>query len=128
MGLGSEATGPPRLGCRYSGYCAWRGVVRDSEAPEAAAAARRAYPELGSALYFEMSEQRTHAVLYELPGQRLNWLWCGTQRPARLCGWRVPPPPWPARTVVLRQPFWVLWLLRQSLAANSATQQPLACA
>ena len=76
--LGSGPKGPP-AGCRYSGYCAWRGVVRDSEAPEAAAAARRAYPELGSALYFELSEQRTHAVLYELPGQRLNWLWCGPQ-------------------------------------------------
>ena len=61
---------------RYSRYCAWRGVVRDSEAPDEAAAARAAYPELGSALYFELSDARTHAVLYELPGQRLNWLWC----------------------------------------------------
>ena len=50
--------------------------MRDSEAPEEAAAARAAYPELGRALYFELSDERTHAVLYELPGQRLNWLWC----------------------------------------------------
>ncbi|KAK9838179.1 hypothetical protein WJX81_006997 [Elliptochloris bilobata] len=54
---------------RYSGYCAWR------EAPAEAAAARAAYPELGRALYFELSDARTHAVLYDLPGQRLNWLW-----------------------------------------------------
>ena len=50
--------------------------MRESEAPGEAAAARAAYPELGSALYFELSDARTHAVLYELPGQRLNWLWC----------------------------------------------------
>lgn len=36
---------------------------------------RRAFPDLGSAIYFEIAE-RTHAVLYELPRQRLNWLWC----------------------------------------------------
>ena len=60
--------------CRYSGYCAWRGVVTDSEAPEAAAAVRRAYPDMGTAIYFEIAE-RTHGVLYELPRQRLNWLW-----------------------------------------------------
>ena len=59
---------------RYSGYCAWRGVVTDEEAPEAAAAARRAYEELGHAIYFDISVC-THGVLYELPGQRLNWLW-----------------------------------------------------
>lgn len=59
---------------RYSGYCAWRGVVTDKEAPSAAGAVHRAYPELGRALYFDLA-QGTHAVLYELPGQRLNWLW-----------------------------------------------------
>ena len=65
---------------RYSGYCAWRGVVTDGEAPEAARAARQAYPELGTAIYFDIA-QRTHGVLYELPGQRLNWLWCTQARP-----------------------------------------------
>ena len=50
--------------------------MRDPEAPDEAAAARAAYPELGGALYFELSDASTHAVLYELPGQRLNWLWC----------------------------------------------------
>ncbi len=60
---------------RYSGYCAWRGVVTDEEAPEQAAAARAAYDELGSAIYFDLA-CGTHAVLYELPGRRLNWLWC----------------------------------------------------
>ena len=60
--------------CRYSGYCAWRGVVTDSEAPEAAAAVRKAYSEMGAAIYFEIAEG-THGVLYELPRQRLNWLW-----------------------------------------------------
>ena len=29
----------------------------------------------GTAIYFEIAE-RTHGVLYELPRQRLNWLWC----------------------------------------------------
>ncbi len=60
--------------CRYSGYCAWRGVVTDSEAPQAAAAVRRAYSEMGTAIYFEIAEG-THGVLYELPRLRLNWLW-----------------------------------------------------
>lgn len=72
--------GSPREGdacaclCRYSGYCAWRGVVTDEEAPDAAQAVRRAYRDLGKALYFDLA-QETHAVLYELPEKRLNWLW-----------------------------------------------------
>ncbi|CAN6163572.1 unnamed protein product [Urochloa humidicola] len=37
-------------------------------------AVRRAYPELGNCLYFDLAH-KTHAVLYELPGSRLNWLW-----------------------------------------------------
>ena len=35
---------------------------------------RRAYQALGTAIYFEIAEG-THGVLYELPRQRLNWLW-----------------------------------------------------
>ena len=72
--MDTAPTAYERLPRRYSGYCAWRGVVTDSEAPEAAAAVRRAYPDLGTAIYFEIAE-RTHGVLYELPRQRLNWLW-----------------------------------------------------
>ena len=48
--------------------------MTDGEAPEAAAAVRRAYQALGTAIYFEIA-QGTHGVLYELPCQRLNWLW-----------------------------------------------------
>ena len=60
---------------RYSGYCAWRGVVPAQEQPQVAAAVRAAYPDLYRRLYFDMA-QDTHAVLYTLPGDRLNWLWC----------------------------------------------------
>ncbi len=49
--------------------------MTDAEAPEAAAVVRRAFPDMGTAIYFEIAE-RTHGVLYELPRQRLNWLWC----------------------------------------------------
>lgn len=35
---------------------------------------RRAYPEIGNCLYFDLAH-KTHAVLYELPRSRLNWLW-----------------------------------------------------
>ena len=59
-------------------------MVTDEEAPEEAAAARAAYGELGSAIYFDLA-CGTHAVLYELPGRRLNWLWCALpdQAPTR---------------------------------------------
>uniref|UniRef100_A0A453SAY1 FAD-binding domain-containing protein n=1 Tax=Aegilops tauschii subsp. strangulata TaxID=200361 RepID=A0A453SAY1_AEGTS len=62
--------------CRYSGYCAWRGVFdfTGKESSDIITGIRRAYPELGSCLYFDLAE-KTHAVLYELPGNRLNWLW-----------------------------------------------------
>ena len=78
---------------RYSGYCAWRGVVTDEEAPAAAQAARQAYPELGTAIYFEIA-RRTHGVLYELPNQRLNWLW------------RAPPPHAHCSTIFSARAFW----------------------
>lgn len=32
------------------------------------------YKDLGQALYFDIAHD-SHAVLYELPGGRLNWLW-----------------------------------------------------
>ncbi|KAL6839432.1 hypothetical protein ACP4OV_030702 [Aristida adscensionis] len=66
----------PDLKLRYSGYCAWRGVFdfAGKESSDTMAGIRRAYPELGSCLYFDRA-YKTHAVLYELPGRRLNWLW-----------------------------------------------------
>lgn len=66
----------PDLRLRYSGYCAWRGVFDFTwkESSDIITGIRRAYPELGSCLYFDLAE-KTHAVLYELPGNRLNWLW-----------------------------------------------------
>ncbi|TVU08053.1 hypothetical protein EJB05_41438, partial [Eragrostis curvula] len=66
----------PDLKLRYSGYCAWRGVFdfTGKESSEIVAGIRRAYPELGNCLYFDLA-YKTHAVLYELPGRRLNWLW-----------------------------------------------------
>ena len=62
--------------CRYSGYCAWRGVFdfTGKESSDIITGIRREYPELGSCLYFDLAD-KTHAVLYELPGNRLNWLW-----------------------------------------------------
>ncbi|XP_040381405.1 aurachin C monooxygenase/isomerase [Oryza brachyantha] len=66
----------PELKLRYSGYCAWRGVF-DFTGKEGCATMvgiRKAYPELGSCLYFDLA-YKTHAVLYELPKNRLNWLW-----------------------------------------------------
>ncbi|KAJ7528063.1 hypothetical protein O6H91_16G081900 [Diphasiastrum complanatum] len=61
---------------QYCGYCAWRGVFDYSEqaAEEIAAAVRKAYADLGKCLYFDLAPG-SHAVLYELPGKRLNWLW-----------------------------------------------------
>lgn len=59
---------------RYSGYIAWRGVMRAQENPEVAAAVRKAYPGMGHTLYFDIASG-THSVLYELPEERLNWLW-----------------------------------------------------
>ena len=64
-----------RKAFRYSGYCAWRGVMHENDHPEVTAQLKQVFPELGTALYFIISNQQTHSVLYSLPGQRLNWLW-----------------------------------------------------
>ncbi|RCV22500.1 hypothetical protein SEVIR_4G237000v4 [Setaria viridis] len=66
----------PDLKLRYSGYCAWRGVFdfAGKESSDTMIGIRRAYPELGNCLYFDLA-YKTHAVLYELPRSRLNWLW-----------------------------------------------------
>lgn len=41
---------------------------------EVKASLQQHYPDLGHCLYFDIAEN-THAVLYELTGNRLNWLW-----------------------------------------------------
>lgn len=62
------------FGCRYSGYIAWRGVMQAAENPKVAEAVRQAYSGMGDTLYFDIAKG-THAVLYELPEERFNWLW-----------------------------------------------------
>ncbi|CAL5053576.1 unnamed protein product [Urochloa decumbens] len=66
----------PDLKLRYAGYCAWRGVLdfAGKESSDTVTGIRRAYPELGNCLYFDLAH-KTHVVLYELPRSRLNWLW-----------------------------------------------------
>ncbi|KAJ4733853.1 6-hydroxynicotinate 3-monooxygenase [Rhynchospora pubera] len=66
----------PNLKLRYSGYCAWRGVLDFSgkENSDLIVGMREAYPELGNCLYFDLA-CNTHAVLYELKDKRLNWIW-----------------------------------------------------
>eukprot|EP00850_Spirogloea_muscicola_P009575 SM000054S18061 [mRNA] locus=s54:167492:168848:- [translate_table: standard] len=60
---------------RYSGYCAWRGVLeRGASPPGLTAGLAPHFPDLGRTLYFVLAPE-SHAVLYELPGGRLNWLW-----------------------------------------------------
>ncbi|XP_012465059.1 uncharacterized protein LOC105783896 [Gossypium raimondii] len=65
----------PDLKLRYSGYCAWRGVLDFSgrEDPKTIEGIRKAYPDLGKCLYFDLGS-KTHCVLYELPNKRLNWI------------------------------------------------------
>ena len=62
--------------CRYAGYTAWRGVLDFSgkENSETITGIRKAYTELGDCLYFDLAH-KTHCVLYELKGKRLNWIW-----------------------------------------------------
>ncbi|OIW14398.1 hypothetical protein TanjilG_15752 [Lupinus angustifolius] len=66
----------PDFKLRYSGYCAWRGVLDFSEieSSDTITGIRNAYPDLGKCLYFELSSG-THSVLYELPNKKLNWIW-----------------------------------------------------
>ncbi|KAK9828478.1 hypothetical protein WJX72_000211 [[Myrmecia] bisecta] len=83
----------PGASRRYSGYCAWRGVLSAAEdlspaEQETVSRVRAAYPGLGHTLYFELAQQ-THAVLYELPRQRLNWLWYVNQPEPKLTGHSV---------------------------------------
>lgn len=72
---------------RYSGYCAWRGVLEASNesAQEVASVIKSAYPDVGHCLYFDIAHD-THAVLYELLKGRLNWLWYINQPEPQLKG------------------------------------------
>ncbi|CAN1828163.1 FAD-dependent monooxygenase phqK [Linum perenne] len=62
---------------RYSGYCAWRGVFDFSgnEDSDTISDLRKAYPDLGKCLYFDLNTDGTHSVFYELLNSRLNWIW-----------------------------------------------------
>ncbi|RVX19690.1 hypothetical protein CK203_005326 [Vitis vinifera] len=66
----------PDLQLRYSGYCAWRGVLdfSENENSETIQGMRRAYPDLGKCLYFDLGSG-THSGIYELLNKRMNWLW-----------------------------------------------------
>ncbi|KAL6345009.1 hypothetical protein AAG906_007740 [Vitis piasezkii] len=66
----------PDLQLRYSGYCAWRGVLdfSENENSETIQGMRRAYPDLGKCLYFDLGSG-THSGIYELLNKRINWLW-----------------------------------------------------
>lgn len=66
----------PDFKLRYSGYCAWRGVLDFSkiENSETINGIRKAYPDLGKCLYFDLASG-THTVLYELQNKKLNWIW-----------------------------------------------------
>ncbi|XP_015571627.1 6-hydroxynicotinate 3-monooxygenase isoform X2 [Ricinus communis] len=66
----------PDLKLRYSGYCAWRGVLDFSgkEGSETIVGIRKVYPDLGNCLYFHLNGG-IHSVLYELPKEKLNWIW-----------------------------------------------------
>ncbi|GLT60917.1 hypothetical protein SLA2020_336570 [Shorea laevis] len=70
---------------RYTGYYAWRGVFDFSgnENSETVMGVRRAYPELGKCLYFDLGSG-THCVLYELQNKRLNWIWYVNQPEPKL--------------------------------------------
>ncbi|KAK6927477.1 FAD-binding domain [Dillenia turbinata] len=77
----------PHLKLRYSGYCAWRGVLDFSgnENSETILGLRGAYPDLGKCLYFDLGTA-THSVLYELLNNRINWIWYSNQPEPELKG------------------------------------------
>ncbi|MED6194585.1 hypothetical protein PIB30_029963 [Stylosanthes scabra] len=66
----------PDFKLRYSGYCAWRGVLDFSkiEDSDTITGIRKAYPDLGKCLYFDLGSG-THTVFYELLNKKLNWIW-----------------------------------------------------
>ncbi|CAN6456218.1 unnamed protein product [Victoria cruziana] len=77
----------PDCKLRYSGYCAWRGVLDFSQAEfsRTMKGVQKAYPDLGNCLYFDIA-LGSHCVLYELQRERLNWLWYINQPEPELKG------------------------------------------
>ncbi|CAL5321469.1 unnamed protein product [Camellia sinensis] len=66
----------PEFKLRYSGYCAWRGVLHfsDNKYSEAIKGIREAYPDLGKCLYFNLG-YKTHSMFYGLLNKKFNWIW-----------------------------------------------------
>ncbi|PIN13574.1 Kynurenine 3-monooxygenase [Handroanthus impetiginosus] len=77
----------PDLKLRYSGYCAWRGVLNfsDNENSETILGLKKAFPDLGKCLYFDLGSG-THTVFYELLNKRINWIWYVNQPEPQLKG------------------------------------------
>ncbi|KAK6162152.1 hypothetical protein DH2020_001993 [Rehmannia glutinosa] len=77
----------PDLKLRYSGYCAWRGVLNfsDNENSETILGLKKAFPDLGKCLYFDLGS-KTHTVFYELLNKRINWIWYVNQPEPQLKG------------------------------------------
>ncbi|KAI3468300.1 hypothetical protein Pfo_024963 [Paulownia fortunei] len=77
----------PDFKLRYSGYCAWRGVLNfsDNENSETILGLKKAFPDLGKCLYFDLGSG-THTVFYELLNKRINWIWYVNQPEPQLKG------------------------------------------
>ncbi|KAL8521921.1 hypothetical protein ACS0TY_012174 [Phlomoides rotata] len=77
----------PDYKLRYSGYCAWRGVLNfsDNENSETISGLKKAFPDLGKCLYFDLGSG-THSVFYELLNKRINWIWYVNQLEPQLEG------------------------------------------
>lgn len=65
-----------QISVRYSGYCAWRGILdfSDNEDSDTILGLKKAFPDLGMCLYFDLGSE-THSVFYELTNKRINWIW-----------------------------------------------------
>ncbi|KAL8063486.1 hypothetical protein ABFX02_01G028900 [Erythranthe guttata] len=77
----------PHHKLRYSGYCAWRGVLDYSknQNSETVKQLKKAYPDLGNCDYFDLGSEG-HAILYELINKRINWIWYLNQQEPDLKG------------------------------------------
>ncbi|KAJ0987984.1 hypothetical protein J5N97_006340 [Dioscorea zingiberensis] len=66
----------PNHKLRYSGYSAWRGVLNyaEMENSDTMIGIRRAYPEIGNCLYFDLAGE-AHCAFFELSHKRINWIW-----------------------------------------------------
>ncbi|KAJ0597666.1 putative FAD-binding domain, FAD/NAD(P)-binding domain superfamily [Helianthus annuus] len=77
----------PDLKLRYSGYCAWRGVLdlSSDEKSDIFAGLQNVYQDLGKCLYFDLGSG-THSVFYELLNKKINWIWYVNQPEPQLKG------------------------------------------